>query len=117
MTVLEVQVVDQDDRERRHQWTEIPETSSVSLVVDVAAEDAQDQEERREDGLERLLLQVGVAQPLPLEVQPPHPDLRGDRCLAFGNRRLAVLLAVEVVLEGFPGLRAERATPRELRAA
>src|SRR5688572_5462378 len=104
MPVLEVQVVDEDEYQRRHQRPEKPETSSVSLVMDVAAEEAEHEEERGEDGLHGLVLQVSVAHPLPAEVEPPHPDLRGDGRLTFRDRRLAVLLAVEVVLEGRPRL-------------
>src|SRR5688500_19642843 len=85
--------------------------------MDVATEEPEDQEERGEDRLECLLLEIGIAQPLPLEIQPPHPDLRSDRCLTLRRRRLPVLLAVEVVLEGFPGLLAERAIPVEFSAA
>ena len=35
--------------------------------------------------LQRLVLPVRVAQPLPLEVEPPHPDLRRERRLPLGQ--------------------------------
>ena len=68
-----------------------------------AAKQTEDQEERRERALQARVLTVGIAQPLPLEVEPPHADLRAERCLTVGDRRLGVLAAIEVVLEGIVG--------------
>src|SRR4029077_1338311 len=50
--------------------------------------------EERDDELETLHHLVGVAQPLPLEVQPPHPDLRRIRRAPL--QLLSVLLAIDV---------------------
>src|SRR5258708_6010468 len=82
------------------------------MVVDPSAEEAQYEEERAEDVLQARLVAVGVAQPLPLEVEPPHRDLPGDeRRLSLRDRRLAVLAAIEVVHERVVRVLREGARP------
>src|SRR5260221_4421286 len=51
---------------------------------------------------------VRVATPLPPEVQPPHPELGGERRLPLRQLGLAVLAAVEVVHEGVIRARTQR---------
>ena len=114
---LEVQVVDQHQRHREHQRAEIPEASPVALEVDPAAEQAEHEERRGEQRLGERMVAVRVADPLPLEVQPPHPDLLGERRLSVAQVGLAVLAAVEVVLERVVRPLRERARELELRAA
>src|SRR5690606_38491567 len=57
------------------------------------------------------------AEHLPFEIVPPHADLGRKRRLTLHQRRLPVLLPVEVVLEQLPGFRRERAIPRETVSA
>src|SRR5690242_4742949 len=59
---------------------------------------------------------VSVAQPLPLEVEPPHADLFAERRLAIAQLRLAVLSAIEVVVESVERALGEGARDGELRA-
>jgi hypothetical protein len=66
-------------------------------------DEAEREEEHGERALQRAVLVVRVADPLPAEVRPPHVELAGERRLALGERRLAVLLAVDVRLEPRPG--------------
>ena len=107
--VLEVEVVDECERHREHQRTEIPEASSVPLKVHVAAEQPEHQEHRGEEALGERVIVMCVAQPLPLEVEPPHAELRGERRLALAELRFAVLSAIEVVHERVVRPRAEGA--------
>src|SRR5439155_5884530 len=110
--VPEVQVLDEQQRHREHQRAEIPEASSVALVVDPAAEEAEHEEHRSQQRLSAGVVGMRVAQPLPLEVVPPHPDLPREGRLPFAELRLAVLTAIEVVHEAVVRLLTERA--REL---
>src|SRR5689334_19979241 len=59
---------------------------------------------------------VRVAQPLPLEVEPPHADLFAERRLAIAQLRLAVLPPIEVVVERVERALGEGARDGELRA-
>jgi len=74
-------------------------------------------EPARAHWVERFTIAVRVAQPLPLEVEPPHADLGADGCLALDDRRLPVLLTIEVVLERLPRAFRKRAACLELGAA
>src|SRR4029078_13528666 len=114
---LEVQIVDEQQRHREHQRAEIPEASPVTLEVHPAAEQSEDEEGRGEEGLREWMLTMRVAQPLPLEVHPPHADVLAKRCLTIAQLRLAVLAAIEVVVEGVERALGEGARHLELRAA
>src|SRR4051812_16922018 len=52
--VLEVQIVDECQRHREHQRAEIPESLSVSIPVDVAAKQAEAEEQKRHHELQSL---------------------------------------------------------------
>src|SRR5688500_16116627 len=93
--VLEVHVVDERERQREHERPEIHECPSTRLPVHVAPKQAERQKQHRKHGLKWSSLAVCVPHPLPLEVQPPSGDLRGE-----GREPLelvAVLLPVDVV--------------------
>src|SRR5437870_47357 len=85
--------------------------------MDPPAEHAEDEERRREERLHEFVLAVRVADPLPLEVHPPHPDLLDERRLPLAQIGFAVLAAIEVVLEGVERAFRERARELELGAA
>ena len=68
--------------------------------VTARADEPEHEEGRGEQRLGERARSVGVAHPLPLEVQPPHPDLLAESTPAGRSSvRLAVLAAVEVVHE------------------
>src|SRR5258706_14687711 len=92
--VLEVQIVDERQRHREHERTEIPERFSISIPMPVTAEEPEHEEQECERKLKSLMRLVCVAEPLPLEVQPPHSDLR--RVGRAALELLTVLLAVDV---------------------
>ena len=70
--------------------------------MDPSSTQSEDEKQSAEDALQRLgrlALQVWIAEPLPLEVEPPHVDLRRERRLSIAQVGLAVLAAIEVVHE------------------
>src|SRR6202049_1170444 len=77
--------------------------------MDIAAKSAEQEEERCQHVLQRGMVAERISQPLPPEIQPPHVDLRDERCLPVGQRRLRVLAAIKVVQEAIVGRLAERA--------
>src|SRR5258705_13336261 len=89
----------------------------MSFPGRITAEQAEHEEHRREEALAERVVVVRVAQPLPLEVQPPHADLRRIRRLPLAQLGLAVLAAIEVVHERVVRALAEGARRRELDAA
>src|SRR4026209_762463 len=58
-----------------------------------------------------------IAQPLPAEIPPPHPDLGLEWRLSLTEGGLAVLAAIEVVHEALIGRFAERAVDSDARRA
>src|SRR5438552_7769062 len=62
-------------------------------------EQSKDEKEAAEHALRYLTVQLRIAEPLPLEVEPPHVDLRRERRLSIAQVGLAVLAAIEVVHE------------------
>ena len=117
MPVLEIEIEDEAQCHREHEWAEEPETSSVLLVVHPSAKKDENEVEDGETVLRARVFVVGVAQPLPLEVQPVHPELCGERRLAFTEFGLAVLTAIEVVHEAVVRELTERALRLELGGA
>jgi hypothetical protein len=93
-SILEVQVVDERQGHREHERAEIPERFSVPSPMDVPAQQSKRKEENREEELRGRVVLVHIAQPLPLEVQPPHTDLRRVRRVSLYF--FSVLLAVDV---------------------
>src|SRR5205085_9962378 len=110
---LEVHIVNQRQRHREHQRTEIPERLSISLPMDPAAKKSEAEEKESEDELQSLHYLVRIAQPLPLEVQPPHAHLVGVRCTTLDF--LTVLDAVDVVHQPLLGEFAESAAGFDVR--
>ena len=94
--VLEVHVVDEHERDGEHERAEEPEGGAIASPVYDAARDAEPEEQHGECALHHRLSTARIAQPLPLEVQPPHPELRGEGRLALRQIRLAVLVAIHV---------------------
>ena len=62
-------------------------------------EQSKDEKEAAEHALRHLTVQLRIAEPLPLEVEPPHVDLRREGRLTIAQIGLAVLAAIEVVHE------------------
>ncbi len=81
----------------------------------VTAQQSQAEEQEGEHELKPLHCLVRIAQPLPLEVEPPHSYLRGIRRAAL--QLLPVLLAVDVGHQPVLRERGEGAARLELRLA
>src|SRR5882757_2215146 len=66
--VLEIHVVNEGERHGEHERSEIPESFSVPLPVDVAPDNSEHQKEECDDELGSRHCRVRITQPLPFEV-------------------------------------------------